>query len=131
MNFIDWSVIESNKFENSGEGGLFCYAVVRASKAVQKNECIVDCSAQLSDPNVQVGVSRSFEKEFWLEKENGTVSENLVAVVLLGSTSNSAYNLSRGEYFSVGFENLTSAGVELVNSLSLLGEVELLTFLDT
>lgn len=112
-------------WSNTGEGGLFAYAVVRASEATldHKENCFIDVWSMLNQPDVQVS-----DVDLWDRGDN--LSEILLASVFLGSTNESLVN-NGGDYFTVTVDDLNDAGKALVASLSVIGKVEILTFLDT
>lgn len=135
VNFPDTGY-ENWDWRDSGEGGLFVYAVVRESKSTVKTECCVDAAPTLGNTSVCVShptgswgpgddLWRSHGKNEW-EK----TTESLLACVLL-DTHWASLHQEGGSYFKATKDDLTEQGWKMVEMLSTLGEVELVTFLDT
>lgn len=135
VKFPDTGELETD-WKNTGEGGLFVYAVVRDTReASKKDESYVDTFCVLKNPDVCVSHSsytRHNEDSLWFPVDGSSwevESSNLRACVLLDTHWASLHNGI--EYFSSTMDDLTDSGYSLVQALSYLGEVELVTFLDT
>lgn len=129
---------EGNGWQDTGEGGLFAYAVVRenSDNAVAPRErggCCVDVHNTLNRPDVQVWGPSLWTPLYGndMRDQRSMQSESLIASVFLGATNQALYSENEGDYFRVSEESLTEDGKAIVRALSLLGQVEYLTFLDT
>ena len=125
--YINWPIY----LKNTGEGGMFVYAVVPALESFQMCCGVASCCLVMGEVLVEE------EKEFFphasLEEfrfEN-FLSVPLLAAVCLGSSGGSFWDGE--EYWHCTMSDLTDAGSQLVGMLrELYGvEPELLTFLDT
>lgn len=139
LNWPDWS--EDSSYRDSGEGGLFAYAVWDAPKG----ECIVDVHPTLFTGDVLLRADGPLRSEFDAQRRNfntGSGSDydrlmlstavTLGTVVLLGSTGGSFYNDHLGDYFSASRDSLTEAGLAVVTALeAVYGPATYLTYLDT
>lgn len=120
---------------DSGEGGLWAVAVWRAENR-DAYACVVDTAPVLPVPDVLVG-KNALDRAllYWPDRPytDERYSLPLLGALHLGSTPYSFYSDSRGEYFTVGFEHLTSAMLDTITTLSEIYGVdaEILTFLDT
>jgi hypothetical protein len=136
-NMVEWHPIDSpykigqsySGFADTGEGGLFAWAVVRHPEPSTEFDrsaetCHVDVSAYLNFPDVQVSGPR-------LWSDDGRETEDVLAAVFLGSTPHALYSQDRGEYFNVTEDDLNEQGKAIVAALGALGKVDILTFLDT
>lgn len=145
MALINWPELgEASAYRDSGEGGLFAYAVW----APQKDECFVDVRPAMTVPDVLVRAVGPEASEFTEQSKeyNSLVSgrdmnyyeatlrslASFGTVVQLGSTGASLYSEQAGDYFYVTREGLTEAGLALIETLeAVYGEATFVTYLDT
>lgn len=138
-NLVNWAPATADYFASgafsgyadSGEGGLFAWAVVRSTSDNEpatraEGGCNVDVHVVLSQPDVQVS-----GPDLWTNHDDYSFGESVTAAVFLGATSHSLYSSESGNYFTVTPDSLTDEGKAIVAALSVVGKVELLTFLDT
>ena len=139
--------------ENTGEGGMFVYAIVPYIEAFQKC-CGVSCglikSECLMDPDPNAGdIDPVTQKQFWpLEDKifprindnddsprdiEKYISCDLLAAICLGSCGGSFWDKEKEKYWTCTTDDLTAEGKRLVDMLkSMYGDhVQFLTFLDT
>jgi hypothetical protein len=142
LNWPDWS--KDSGYRDSGEGGLFAYAVWAAPKA----ECSVDVRPSLFKGDVLVNAIGPLRAEFDAQERryrNGSsgadvnykdltlsTAVTLGTVVFLGSTAGSFFDDRSGEYFIATETALTETGIAVVSNLeAIYGEATFLTYLDT
>lgn len=145
MTLVNWpSWDPDGGYHDSGEGGMFAYAVWPQLES----ECIVDTNPLLSRGDALVAahgpISGTFAEQTnsngteWSDATSHTahihsLERSFGTVVFLGSTAGSFYSDARGEYFAVTEESLTEACADLMNSLTLAYGVAptFVTYLDT
>ncbi len=115
-------------FQDSGEGGLFVYAVWSYISASTVQD--VDISMGVGSLQGAYGPLATKITRNNYTNEGGM---DFDAVVLIGSTGSSLYNSAYGEYASFTRDNLSERGRTLVRLLEELygGEATLVTYLDT
>jgi hypothetical protein len=151
---IAWPALgEETGWRDSGEGGLFVYAVW----PLPATECHVDAMPLLGHGDVLVGAAGPLRTAFlpyyspeaggcirvrpvfgYDEEEDAedlSTSLRLAVtgtVVFLGSTGSSYFHDGGGDYFTATGSTLTEAGAAFVASLTaLFGEPTFVTYLDT
>lgn len=142
LNWPNWS--EDSGYLDTGEGGLFAYAVW----ASPKSECIVDVHPNLFMGDVLVQADGPLRSEFSAQRREFMTGVNgadfnyerlmfssavsLGTVVFLGSTGGSFYDDRAGAYFTASRNSLTDAGLAVISALeAVYGPATYLTYLDT
>lgn len=142
LNWPTWS--EDSGYRDTGEGGLFAYAVW----ASPKSECIVDVHPNLFMGDVLVRADGPLRSELEAQRREFSRGMNaedvnyerlmissavtLGTVVFLGSTSGSFFDDRGGDYFTASRDSLTEAGLAVVSALeTVYGPATYLTYLDT
>jgi hypothetical protein len=145
MTFVNWPV-DNEAYRDSGEGGLFAYAVWPESKMA----CFVDVHPQMPAPDVLVDASGPLATDFRSQRSNVNDSDysdsdesysakefdlqiSTGAVVFLGSTGASLFREHGGSYFHVTSEALTDVGRTVIETLTAAygSEPTFVTYLDT
>jgi hypothetical protein len=144
VGLVNWPT----QLENSGEGGVYVYAVVAMDDEDSFPTCVVTHASlwvdTLIDSNPQAGEidakgdQRWPLEERWFPQEEGAeewerlLSRPLYAAVLLGSSGGSWVS-EEGNHWTCARKDLQEDGEKLVVGLEKLygQKVELLTFLDT
>lgn len=146
-NLVKWPVNDA-RYHDTGEGGLFAYAVAAAADTELDHACSVDVRTHLTLPDVCVNAERdkfwdrtnepyrTWETGFrardyllangredfadWVAhaKPTSELSEPLWSAVFLGSTGASLCSDAVGGYFTVTADDLTPAGTRLFDALS-------------
>ena len=148
VNWPSWNYEDTDDWRDTGEGGLFAYAVWSNDT---KHECVVDVYPRIGVADVLAGVRGPLSGEFYNQNSEFSGAMNEVFrdrtpaevvyyetqiavdnVLFLGSTSGSWFADYLGEYFTVDTEDLTDEGRNIINAISALyGEPTFLTYLDT
>ena len=127
--YVNWPIY----LKNTGEGGMFIYAVVPAQKSFQRCCGVASCCLLMGEVLVEECAEKEFFPHLSLEdyRFENFLSVPLLAAVCLGSSGGSFWDGE--EYWCCTTSDLTDAGFRLVMMLGeLYGvEPELLTFLDT
>lgn len=145
MVFVNWPV-DDETYRDSGEGGLFAYAVWAEPNA----DCFIDVHPQMPAPDVLVAAVGPMVEDFRLQRFNnsdrdyGNGPDSYSAeqfdlqvatgsVVFLGSTGGSYFQERGGSYFSVTADVLTETGRSVVDTLTAAYGTEptFVTYLDT
>lgn len=145
MTFVNWPH-DDEAYRDSGEGGLFAYAVWAEPKA----ECFTDVHPQMPAPDVLVDATGPLAIDFraqrsivnsdeYSDSDEGYSAKELDlqisvgAAVLLGSTGASLFREYGGSYFHVTADFLTDAGRSVVEALTTAygSEPTFVTYLDT
>jgi len=143
MNLVTWPASDYDGFgyRDSGEGGLFAYAVWPA----QDGECSVDVRPQMPLADVLVSARGPLHEDFEdqrrsyhydskadYEVQMYRLQEEAGTVVFLGSTSASLHDEGNG-YFEMTADSLTPEGLAVVTALSAAygTEATFVTYLDT
>jgi len=148
LKLIDWYSDASCR--DTGEGGLFAYAVWSLSEAFESMAGpVLDSFPQLLSGDVLAAArgpeaahfeqtNRDYgqlqrEADFdHMELEIYRAAPVTPVVVFLGATDASLFSESYGEYFAVDSSTLTREGVALISALeAVYGAATFLTFLDT
>jgi hypothetical protein len=145
MTFVNWP-FDDEAYRDSGEGGLFAYAVWPESKMA----CFGDVRPQIPAPDVLVDATGPLAIDFRAQRSN--ISENdysdsdegysakefdlqvsVGSVVFLGSTGASLFSERGGSYFHATSEALTDAGRTVIETLTAAygSEPTFVTYLDT
>lgn len=145
MVFVNWPYDDEN-YRDSGEGGLFAYAVWPEAKMA----CFSDVHPQMPAPDVLVDATGPLAIDFRAQRsiinadDYGDSDESYSAkefdlqistgsVILLGSTGASLFSERGGSYFHVTSEALTNAGRIVMEALTAAygSEPTFVTYLDT
>lgn len=145
MDFVNWPH-DDEAYRDSGEGGLFAYAVWPEAEM----KCFADVSPQMPAPDVLVDATGPLAIDFRAQRsivnsdeysdsdEGYTAKEfdlqiSTGAVVFLGSTGASLFREYGGSYFHVTAEALTVDGRNVVDALTAAygAEPTFVTYLDT
>jgi len=143
-NIVEWTSHDDDRYQDTGEGGLFAYAFWDAPKA----ECFLESQGVIGIGDVMVDAIGPMGHEFhdqinrYYELTNsGTSYDDAVretqivfgGMLFLGSTRHSLFDDEAGKYFFVQERNLTDEGLALVRATSKLYGTEptYVTFLDT
>lgn len=145
MTFVNWPH-DDEAYRDSGEGGLFAYAVWPESKMA----CFGDVQPQMPAPDVLVDATGPLAIDFRAQRsivnsdeysdsdEGHTAKEfdlqiSTGSVVFLGSTGASLFREYGGSYFHVTSAALTDAGRTVVETLTAAygSEPTFVTYLDT
>lgn len=133
-----------NGLSDSGEGGLFAYAIWETLPG--PNDCYVDGQPMLTEANVLIGATgplaniiiqrpndylQNYDewREQYLQDLQGI---GIGAFVFLGSTSQSLWQEDAGEYYTITEDNLTPKGKTIIDAISAMyGQPTYVTGLDT
>lgn len=142
-NLVNWPTYNDLNWRDSGEGGLFAYAVWDTVKA----DCMVDVHPTMGAGDVLVQANgplrRAFDdqyNDYSMDRDytdyRAHWARHLVTagtVVFLGSTGGSFYSDAQGEYFNVDYVDLTAEGVRIIDTLNAVygQKATFVTFLDT
>ena len=141
---VEWGNGSINDYRDTGEGGLFAYAVWSTPKA----ECFMDVHPMLPAGDVLVDAigpagndftdaqkklsssyGHSDADHYKVFMDTSTVTGT---VLFLGSVNESLHSESVGEYYRVARDTLTVEGGTIVDAISAsYGEPTFLTYLDT
>lgn len=145
MTFVNWAH-DDEGYRDSGEGGLFAYAVWPEPKMT----CFGDVHPQMPAPDVLVDATGPLAMEFRAQRSNVDADDyndsnegysakefdlqiSTGTVVFLGSTGASLFREYGGSYFHVTSESLTDAGRIVIETLTAAygSEPTFVTYLDT
>lgn len=142
LNWPTWS--EDSGYRDSGEGGLFAYAVWDTPKAdcymdvhpsLFKGDALVRADGPLRgefDEQVRDFTNEMSRADFDYDRATLSSAVTLGTVVFLGSTSGSFFDDRVGDYFTASRDSLTEAGLTVISALeAIYGPATYLTYLDT
>lgn len=142
-NFVNWPGFSDPEWRNTGEGGLYAYAVW---DDVAK-ECFVDTFPRISVADVFIAAHGPLSSDFGeqyrryahdhdytdYEARDHRHEISFDAVLFVGSTIGSFYSDHAGSYFSVDRIDLNPEGLRVIETLEAVygSKATFVTYLDT